>query len=55
MNKTAFDWCKDGNPEQMKYLLDTGKAGINEIDEEVIIMVLMVGVELDTGPQARGQ
>ncbi|XP_033642937.1 acyl-CoA-binding domain-containing protein 6-like [Asterias rubens] len=34
VNKTAFDWCKDGNPEQMKYLLDTGKAGINEIDEE---------------------
>ncbi|XP_038046561.1 acyl-CoA-binding domain-containing protein 6-like [Patiria miniata] len=33
-NKTVFDWCKDGDAEQMSRLLDEGRLGIDDPDDE---------------------
>ena len=34
-NKTVFDWCKEGNVEKLKNLLENEKTDVNQQDQEV--------------------
>lgn len=42
-DKTAFDWCKDGNILEMKKSLENDKTGTSVKDEQVSINGLFVG------------